>query len=106
MIIDGEYRTAFIADEHPDLQLRHRARSRSTTTSRTATAAATSTGNIIGIPKRQREPGARRGSWSSTSTTDDHALVTLSNGLRNVPTTASSAKSPELKPEPEVRRRS
>ena len=33
-------------------------------------------------------------------TTDDEAMVFLSNGLRNVPTTSTSAKSPDLKPDP------
>jgi multiple sugar transport system substrate-binding protein len=31
---------------------------------------------------------------------DDHALATFSNGIRNVPSTRTSAKSPELKPDP------
>ena len=32
-------------------------------------------------------------------TTNDHALATFSNGIRNVPSTRSSSKSKELKPD-------
>ena len=56
------------------------------------------TGNIAGIPKRAAHPEQ---AWALLKylTTDDRAMVALSNGLRNVPTTASSAKSPDLKPD-------
>jgi multiple sugar transport system substrate-binding protein len=33
-------------------------------------------------------------------TTNDHALATFSNGIRNVPSTRSSSRSKELKPDP------
>jgi multiple sugar transport system substrate-binding protein len=98
MHLDGEWRTAFLADEAPDLKY--------------GTAplpvdddkpelygAGYTTGNIAGIPKRaeHKEQG-----WALLKflTTDDRAMVALSNGLRNVPTTESSAKSPDLKPDP------
>ena len=98
MNIDGEWRTAFIADEAPDLPY--------------GTAPVPvdddhpelygggyTTGNIIGIPKRaeHKEQGWALLKFLATS---DKAQVMLSNGLRNVPTTASSAKSPDLKPDP------
>jgi len=57
-------------------------------------------------PARSTPPGSRRNAcWSASEstkflTTDDRAMVALSNGLRNVPTTESSAKSPDLKPDP------
>jgi len=97
MNVDGEWRTAFIADEAPTLAY--------------ATAPVPvddaqpdlygggyTTGNIAGIPKRAQHPEQ---AWALLKylTTDDHAMVALSNGLRNVPTTASSAKSPDLKPD-------
>ena len=57
------------------------------------------TGNIIGIPKRAKY---KEQGWALLKflATDDKAMVLLSNGLRNVPTTESSAKSPDLKPDP------
>ncbi len=98
MMIDGEYRTAFIENEHPDLNY--------------GTAPMTVdddqpdlygggyvTGSIIGIPKGAKNPAA---AWELVKylAYDDHALATLSNGLRNVPTTATSLHSKELKPDP------
>ena len=98
MNVDGEWRTAFIADEAPDLPY--------------GTAPVPvdddkpelygggyTTGNIAGIPKRAEH---KEQAWALLKylTTDDEAMVFLSNGLRNVPTTASSAKSPDLKPDP------
>jgi multiple sugar transport system substrate-binding protein len=98
MNVDGEWRTAFIADEAPQLNY--------------GTAPVPvdddhpelygggyTTGNIAGIPKRAQH--AEQG-WALLKflTTDDRAMVMLSNGLRNVPTTASSTKSPDLKPDP------
>ncbi len=57
------------------------------------------TGNIAGIPKtaKHQEQGWALLKWLTTS---DEAMVALSNGLRNVPTTTSSAQSPDLKPDP------
>jgi multiple sugar transport system substrate-binding protein len=97
MHVDGEWRTAFIADEAPGLPY--------------GTAplpvddddpglygGGYTTGSIIGIPKRAKHPEQ---GWALLKflATDDRAQVALSNGLRNVPTTASSAKSPDLKPD-------
>jgi multiple sugar transport system substrate-binding protein len=98
MNVDGEWRTAFIADEAPKLNY--------------GTAPVPvdddhpelygggyTTGNIAGIPKRAQHPEQ---AWALLKflATDDKAMVLLSNGLRNVPTTSSSAKSPGLKPDP------
>jgi multiple sugar transport system substrate-binding protein len=98
MNVDGEWRTAFIADEAPNLNY--------------GTAPVPvdddhpelygggyTTGNIAGIPKRAEHP---EHGWALLRylATDDKAMVELSNGLRNVPTTASSAKAPGLKPDP------
>jgi multiple sugar transport system substrate-binding protein len=98
MHLDGEWRTAFLADEAPNLKY--------------GTAplpvdddrpdiygAGHTTGNIAGIPKRAEH---KEQAWALLKflTTDDRAMVALSNGLRNVPTTESSAKSPDLKPDP------
>jgi multiple sugar transport system substrate-binding protein len=97
MMIDGEYRTAFIANEHPELNYG------------TAPMVVDDdqpelygggyiTGSIIGIPKGAKNKGA---AWELVKylSYDDHALAKLSNGLRNVPTTTASLKSSELKPD-------
>jgi multiple sugar transport system substrate-binding protein len=97
MNVDGEWRTAFIADEAPSLDY-------STAPVPVDDAqpdlygGGYTTGNIAGIPKRAEHPEQ---GWALLKylATDDRAMVALSNGLRNVPTTASSAKSPELKPD-------
>jgi multiple sugar transport system substrate-binding protein len=101
MNIDGEFRTAFIKAEHPELDY--------------GTApmpvddghpelygAGYVTGNILGIPKNAANKDA---AWELVKwlATDDHAEAMLSNGLRNVPTTSSSLKSPELKADPKFK---
>jgi multiple sugar transport system substrate-binding protein len=98
MMIDGEYRTAFIENEHPDLNYG------------TAPMVVDGdqpelhgggyvTGSIIGIPKGAKNKAA---AWELVKylAYDEHALATLSNGLRNVPTTEASLHSSELKPSP------
>jgi multiple sugar transport system substrate-binding protein len=98
MMMDGEWRVAFIEAEHPDLDY--------------ATApmpvdsahpelygAGYVNGTIIGIPKNGKN---REQAWQLLRylTTNNHALAVLSNGLRNVPSTIASLKSKELKPDP------
>lgn len=97
MAIDGEWRVAFIAAEHPELKY--------------ATApmpvddahpelygSANVNGTIIGIPKTSKHKDE---AWALLKylTTNTHALAQLSNGIRNVPTTRSSLKSKEIKPD-------
>ena len=55
-------------------------------------------GTIIGIPKNGKN---RDDAWNLVKylTTNNHALATFSNGIRNVPSTRSAASSPELKPD-------
>src|SRR4051795_3239683 len=97
MNMDGEFRTAFLADEHPELDY-------GTAPMPVADShpelygAGYVTGNIIGIPKNAKNKDA---AWQLVKylTTDDHALALLSNGLKNVPTTTASLKSNELKPD-------
>jgi multiple sugar transport system substrate-binding protein len=101
MAIDGEYRTAFIKAEHPNLNY-------GTAPMPVADdhpelyGAGYVTGNIIGIPKSSSHKDA---AWELVKylTTDEHALALLSNGLRNVPTTTSSLKSGELTPDPKFK---
>ena len=96
MMMDGEWRVAFIAAEHPELQY-------GTAPMPAATPALYGAGyingTIIGIPKNGKN---RDAAWDLVKylTTNDHALAKFSNGIRNVPSTASATKSKELKPDP------
>jgi multiple sugar transport system substrate-binding protein len=98
MTLDGEWRVAFIAAEHPDLQYA------------TAPMAVADShpelygsgyvnGTIIGIPKGAKNVDA---AWDLVKylTTDSSALAQFSNGICNVPSTLDSLKSPDLKPNP------
>jgi multiple sugar transport system substrate-binding protein len=101
MAIDGEFRTAFIKAEHPELDY-------GTAPMPVADShpelygAGYVTGNILGIPKNAKNKDA---AWELVKwlATDDHAEAMLSNGLRNVPTTSSSLKSSELTPDPKFK---
>jgi multiple sugar transport system substrate-binding protein len=98
MNIDGEWRTAFIANETPDLPY-GTAPVPVDDDNQALYGGGYTTGNIIGIPKRaaHKEQGFALLKYLAT---DDKAQVLLSNELRNVPTTESSAKSADLKPDP------
>ena len=98
MNIDGEWRTAFIADEAKGLNY-GTAPVPVDDGNQDLYGGGYTTGNIIGIPKRAAHPEQ---GWALLKflATDDGAQVLLSNELRNVPTTETSAKSPDLKPDP------
>ena len=97
MTLDGEWRIAFIAAEAPHLEF--------------GTApfpvddarpdlygSGYINGSVIGIPL---EAGYVEESWKLVRylATDDRALARLSNGLRNVPSTRTSLRSPDLLPD-------
>lgn len=97
MMLDGEWRVSFIKHEHPELQYA------------TAPMAVDDSqpklygsgyinGTIIGIPKTGKNHDQ---AWALVKylTTNDHALAQFSNDIRNVPSTVSSSKSPELVPD-------
>ncbi len=97
MAMDGEWRVAFIAAEHPELDYG------------TAPMPVDDAhpelygqgyinGTIIGMPKGGKHQDQ---AWALVKylTTADHPLAQLSNGLRNVPTTRSSLTSKEIKPD-------
>ncbi|MCG2803027.1 MAG: extracellular solute-binding protein [Cellulomonas sp.] len=94
MNLDGEYRTAFIADQAPTLDY-------GTAPFPTADdhtdlyGGGYVTGNIAGIAKGSKNPEL---AWALLKylTTDTDALVTLSNGLKNAPTTTAALESPDL----------
>jgi multiple sugar transport system substrate-binding protein len=98
MAMDGEWRVAFLAAEHPELDYG------------TAPMPVDDAhpelygqgyinGTIIGMPKGGKHQDQ---AWALVKylTTADHPLAQLSNGLRNVPTTRSSLTSKEIKPDP------
>jgi multiple sugar transport system substrate-binding protein len=97
MMMDGEWRVAFIAAEHPNLNY-GTAPMPVGDTKKSLYGAGYVNGTIIGIPKRG---GNREEAWKLVKylTTNDHALATFSNGIRNVPSTRSSSRSKELKPD-------
>jgi multiple sugar transport system substrate-binding protein len=92
MMMDGEWRVAFIKAEHPELAY---ATAPMPTASPSLYGAGYVNGTIIGIPKNGKN---RDAAWELVRylTTNDHALATFSNGIRNVPSTASSTRSKEL----------
>ena len=95
MIMDGEYRTAFIKDEHPELNY-GTAPMPVPDNETNRYGAGYLTGSIMGIPKGSSNEAA---AWELIKymTTDTHALVKLANGLANVPTTPAATNSPDLK---------
>jgi multiple sugar transport system substrate-binding protein len=97
MMMDGEWRVAFLAAENPGLKYG--------TAPMPVDASVSSrygsgyiNGTIIGIPKNGKN---REEAWKFVRymTTNDRALAQFSNGIRNVPSTRSSAKSKLLKPD-------
>jgi multiple sugar transport system substrate-binding protein len=97
MMIDGEWRVAFIKAEHPEL-------SYGTAPAPVDDAhpelygAGYVNGTIIGIPKGVKH---KNEAWALLKylTTNSHALALLSNSIRNVPSTKASLNSPEIKPD-------
>ncbi|MFB4273846.1 MULTISPECIES: ABC transporter substrate-binding protein [unclassified Nonomuraea] len=94
MILDGEWRNAMIANDAKDLDYGTAplpvADDRPELYGSGFTA-----GTVIGVPKGARHP---QHAWELIKhlTMDTGSLVTLSNALRNVPTTKASMESPDL----------
>ena len=99
MNIDGEYRTAFIDDQAPDLAY-GTAPIPSAEGYEDSYGAGYITGNIVGIGKGSKNPEA---AWAFIKylTTDTAAQVKLSNGLKNAPTTHDAITSPDLEVTPQ-----
>ncbi|HKP18793.1 MAG TPA: extracellular solute-binding protein, partial [Gaiellaceae bacterium] len=97
MMLDGEWRVAFIKNEHPELQYATAPMPVADDHPELYGAGAVN-GTIIGIPKGGKN---RDQAWALVKylTTNDHALAKFSNGIRNVPSTVSSSKSKELIPD-------
>ncbi|MBG0833083.1 ABC transporter substrate-binding protein [Planomonospora sp. ID67723] len=95
MVLDGEWRNAMIANDAEDLDYGTAplpvADDRPELYGSGFTA-----GTVIGVPKGAKHP---QHAWELVKylTTDTRGLVTLSNALRNVPTTKAAMESPDLK---------
>jgi multiple sugar transport system substrate-binding protein len=98
MHLDGEWRVAFIADDHAKIKY-GTAPMPVDSAHRNLYGSGYINGTIIGIPRGVKHKDQ---AWDLVKylTTNSHALAILSNGLRNVPTTTASLKSPEIKPDP------
>jgi multiple sugar transport system substrate-binding protein len=96
MLMDGEWRVAFIKAEHPTLSY---GTAPMPTMDPSLYGAGYINGTIIGIPKNGHNHDQ---AWDLVKylTTNDHALAEFSNGIRNVPSTKSSTTSKELIPDP------
>ena len=97
MILDGEWRVSFIANEHPELKY---GTAPLPTASKKLFGSGYTTGSIIGIPKTASHKDE---AWALVKylATDTKAEVMLSNGIRNVPTTRAALHSPQLAPDPQ-----
>jgi multiple sugar transport system substrate-binding protein len=97
MMLDGEWRVAFLKNEHPELDY-GTAPMPVLDGKSSLYGSGYINGTIIGIPKGGKN---REEAWKLVKylTTNNHALAKFSNGIRNVPSTASSSKSPELTPD-------
>jgi multiple sugar transport system substrate-binding protein len=97
MNIDGEWRVAFIHNEHPELNY-GTAPMPVDDAHPQLYGAGYINGTIIGIPKGS--PHLKE-AWDLVRylTTNTHFLAQFSNGIRNVPSTTASLRSPEIKPD-------
>jgi multiple sugar transport system substrate-binding protein len=97
MNMDGEWRVAFIQNEVPSLKY-GTAPLPVDDAKPSLYGSGYINGTIIGLPKGGHNVDQ---AWALIAylTTNTHALAELSNGLRNVPSTAASAKSTELTPD-------
>lgn len=95
MALDGEWRTAMLATDAPDLAY-GTAPFPAADDRPELYGAGFISGTVIGIPRGSKHPKA---AWELVKymTTDPDALVTLSNAIRNVPSTLPALKSPKLK---------
>jgi multiple sugar transport system substrate-binding protein len=92
MVFDGEWRTAFIRRDHPELQY---ATAPFPAADPSVYGSGRVGGTIVGIPKGTEHPDE---AWALVKflATDTNYLVSLANELGNVPTTKASGASPKL----------
>ncbi|MEC3978786.1 ABC transporter substrate-binding protein [Amycolatopsis sp. H20-H5] len=101
MMIDGEYRTAFLKDQAPDVKF-GTAPPPVADSKPDRYGGGFTTGTIIAIPKGAKNPGA---SWEliKQMSLDTDTLVELANGLKNVPSTIASLSDPKLEVNPQFK---
>jgi len=94
MMIDGEYRSAFIKAEAPNLEY-GTAPFPTDDTKADLYGAGYVTGNVIGIGRGSQNPEA---AWALVKylSTDTDSVVAVANGIKNVPTTTPALTSPKL----------
>jgi ABC-type glycerol-3-phosphate transport system substrate-binding protein len=97
MNLDGEWRVAFIQNEHPSLQYGTAPMAVADNHSELYGSGYIN-GTIIGIPRGGKHEAD---AWNFVKyvTTNTHFLAQFSNLIRNVPTTTASLTSPEIKPD-------
>jgi multiple sugar transport system substrate-binding protein len=97
MNLDGEWRVAFLAAEHPEVKFGTAPMPVDDAQPDLYGSGYTS-GSIIGIPKTSKHKDE---AWELLKylATDTGALVKMTNGIRNVPTTSDALKSPDIKPD-------
>ena len=98
MILDGEYRTAFIQDEHPKLNY-GTAPMPVDDSQPDIYGSGYVVGNTLGIPKGSKHTDQ---AWELIKylSTNTKALTDLAEGLHNVPTTPASSKATNLNQDP------
>ncbi|GHH60353.1 ABC transporter substrate-binding protein [Lentzea cavernae] len=92
IMIDGEYRTAFLKAQAPQIKF---GTAPFPTWKPADYGTAFTTGTIMGIPKGAKNPGA---AWELIKhlTFDTDTIVDLSNAIKNVPSTKAAMESPKL----------
>ncbi|WP_370970838.1 extracellular solute-binding protein [Amycolatopsis sp. cg9] len=101
MIMDGEFRTAFLKDQAPEVKYQT-APFPVLDSMADHYGGGFTTGTIIAIPKGAKNPGA---AWELIKqvTLDTDTLVDMANGLKNVPSTKASLTSPKLDLQPQFK---
>jgi multiple sugar transport system substrate-binding protein len=96
MMVDGEYRTAFLKAEHPEVKY---GTAPHPTSKPDLYGSGFVIGTIMGIPKGAKHADA---GWQLLKfmATDTDTLAEMSNGLHNVPSTIASQNSPKLTKDP------
>ncbi|WP_329788088.1 ABC transporter substrate-binding protein [Lentzea sp. DG1S-22] len=92
IMIDGEYRTAFLKAQAPQIKF---GTAPFPTLKPADYGTAFTTGTIMGIPKGAKNPGA---AWELIKhlSFDTDTIVDLSNAIKNVPSTKAAMESPRL----------
>ncbi|KOX31730.1 sugar ABC transporter substrate-binding protein [Saccharothrix sp. NRRL B-16348] len=92
MMIDGEYRTAFLEDQAPDVRF---GTAPFPTVKPDLYGIGFTTGTIMGIPKGAKNPGA---AWELIKhlSFDTDTVVDLANGIKNIPSTKAALADPRL----------